>query len=140
VESAPAIPDYVLIFKKRGDNAVPVVPTQNGLSNDKWIDYASPVWMDIRQTYTLNSMKADKDEKHMCPLQLDVIDRLIDLYSNKGEIVFSPFLGVGSEGFVSIKKDRKFIGIELKKEYYDTACSNIDAVQFEKNKEMLFSL
>lgn len=140
VESAPAIPDYVLIFKKRGDNAVPVVPAQNGLSNDKWIDYASPIWMDIRQTYTLNSMKADKDEKHMCPLQLDVIDRLIDLYSNKGELVFSPFLGVGSEGYMSVKKDRRFTGIELKKEYFDTACKNIDAVQFEKNKEMLFSL
>lgn len=140
VESAPAIPDYVLIFKKRGDNAVPVVPTKNGLSNDKWIDYASPIWMDIRQTYTLNSMKADKDEKHMCPLQLDVIDRLVDLYSNKGEIVFSPFLGVGSEGVVSVKKDRKFIGIELKKEYFDTACRNIDSVMFEKNKDMLFSL
>ena len=140
IESAPAIPDYILIFKKRGDNAVPVVPTQNGLSNDKWIEYASPIWMDIRQTHTLNSMKADKDEKHMCPLQLDVIERLIDLYSNKGEMVFSPFMGVGSEGYMSIKKERQFTGIELKKEYYDTACSNIDGAEFEKNKEMLFTV
>lgn len=138
MKSAPAIPDYVLLFKKPGENKIPVVPANNGLSNDKWIEYASPIWMDIRQTHTLNSMKADKDEKHMCPLQLDVIERLIDLYSNKGETVLSPFAGVGSEGYMAIKKDRKFIGIELKNEYFNQALKNIKHADDEKRKGMLF--
>jgi len=136
VDSRPALPDYVLIFKKPGDNAVPVVPTENGLDNDKWINYASPIWTDIRETYTLNSIKADKDEKHICPLQLDVIERLVHLYSNKKEMVFSPFMGVGSEGYVSTLNDRKFTGIELKPEYFNQAVKNIkEAVHDIKQKD-----
>lgn len=137
-KSAPAIPDYILLFKKAGENKVPIEPLKNGLTNDKWIEYASPIWMDVRQTYTLNSMKADKDEKHMCPLQLDVIERLVDLYSNKNELIFSPFAGVGSEGYMSILKDRKFLGIELKKEYYEQAIKNLDSAKLETDKGKLF--
>jgi DNA modification methylase len=142
IESCPALPDYILIFKKRGDNAIPIKPLENGLNNDKWIEYASPIWMDINATYTLNSIKADKDEKHMCPLQLEVIERLIQLYSNKNEIVFSPFMGVGSEGYMSTYLERKFKGIELKHEYYNQAVKNIEKAVFDKkiNDNSLLSL
>jgi DNA modification methylase len=141
LNSRPALPDYILIFKKHGDNEVPVIPTENGLSNDKWIDYASPIWMDVRETHTLNSIKADKDEKHMCPLQLDVIERLIHLYSNKGETVLTPFMGVGSEVYMSLLNSRKAIGVELKPEYFDQACKNIEDAVFQKtqNENALFS-
>lgn len=134
IDSRPGLPDYVLIFKKPGENAEPVVPTKNGLDNDKWIQYASPIWMDVRETFTLNSIKADKDEKHICPLQLDVIERLIHLYSNKGETVLDPFNGVGSTGFVALKNDRKYVGIELKQEYYDQSVKNLENVEREINE------
>lgn len=134
IDSRPALPDYILIFKKPGENKVPIIPTDNGLDNEKWIQYASPIWMDVRETYTLNSIKANKDEKHICPLQLDVIERLISLYSNKGEKVLTPFMGVGSEVYMSILKGRRGIGIELKPEYYQQSIKNINDAIFEKKQ------
>lgn len=101
-------------------------------SHHVWRRYASPVWMDIRQSNTLQyrSARSEKDEKHICPLQLDVIARGIELWSNPGDIVFSPFAGIGSEGYQAIKMGRRFVGVELKESYYQTAVNNLQmAVQ-----------
>lgn len=138
-ESRMGLADYIVVFKKPGENAVPIIPD---ITNDQWIEYAHPVWYGIRETETLNSIKAEKDEKHICPLQLPVIERCLRLWSNPGEVILSPFMGIGSEGYQSIKSDRKFIGIELKKEYFDVAVSNIKKVMQEKrnSKHDLFSL
>lgn len=117
-------PDYVLIFRKQGENPIPI---KQDISVDVWQKYASPVWFDINQTNTLQkeSAREDEDEKHICPLQLDVIERLITLYTNKGETVLSPFAGIGSEGYTAIKLSRKFIGYELKESYYKQARQNL---------------
>lgn len=125
-KSRVGLPDYLLIFKKPGDNAVGV---KTKMSIDDWQKLASPVWFDINQTNTLNSVKGDKDEKHICPLQLDVIKNAITLYSNETETIFSPFAGIGSEGYESILNKRKFIGIELKKEYFEQMTKNINNVE-----------
>ena len=134
--SRMGLADYICCFKRPGENEIPITPD---LTNDEWITFAHPVWYDIRETDTLNSMKADKDEKHMCPLQLPVIERCIRLWSNKGDTVFSPFAGVGSEGYKAIQKNRKFIGIELKKEYFDQAVKNLNFIEGELTKEYLFA-
>ena len=96
-------------------------------SIEVWQRYASPVWFDIQQTNVLNTAlaKDGKDEKHICPLQLDVIERCIELWSNEGEIVFSPFMGIGSEGFQAVLQNRGFVGSELKEGYFNIAVSNI---------------
>lgn len=99
-----------------------------------WQRYASPVWFDIRQSRTLNTKQAkeDKDNKHICPLQLDVIERCIDLWSNPCDLVFSPFTGIGSEGYQAIKQNRKFVGSELKEAYFNVAVNNLKAAVAEK--------
>lgn len=124
----PAMPDYLLLFKKPGECETPVTSFERGeIDAEKWIDWASPIWMDIKETNVLNARVArnNDDEKHMCPLQLDFIERCIKLWSNPGETIFSPFAGIGSEGYEAIKYGRKFIGIELKPEYYNVACQNL---------------
>ena len=100
----------------------------NKYSHHVWQRYASPVWFDIRQTNTLNGRGAreEKDEKHMCPLQLDTIERCIDLWTNENDTVFSPFGGIGSEGYGALLQGRKFIGIELKESYYKQALLNLE--------------
>lgn len=120
VANRPAFGDYILIFQKPGENAVPVIPD---VSNEEWIEWAHPIWYGIRESDTLNVAvaRSDEDERHMCPLQLPVIERCVRLYTNPGETVFSPFAGIGSEGFESLRRGRKFIGIELKPEYYHVA-------------------
>lgn len=132
--SRVGIPDYVLIFRKDGDRDDPVQNTE--LSVDLWQKYASPVWMDIDYGNTLNfrSAKEESDEKHICPLQLDTIKRLIHLYTNKGDTVLTPFMGIGSEVYQSVKMGRKGIGIELKRSYYDLAVSNCKEADLEKNQ------
>ena len=134
-DSRMGLADYIICFKKPGENKIPIVPD---LTNEEWITFAHPVWYDIRETDTLNSIKADKDEKHMCPLQLPVIERCVRLWSNKGDIIFSPFAGVGSEGYVSILKSRKFSGIELKPEYFNQAIKNLERAEEKKSIEYLF--
>lgn len=138
------IADYLITVRKRGENQEPIahphglteyygenepqIPKNNiKYSHMVWRQYASPVWDDIRQTYTLNTQKAkdQNDEKHICPLQLDVIARGITLWSNKNDVVLSPFGGIGSEGYQAIKMGRKFIGIELKDSYYNQAVLNL---------------
>lgn len=114
--SAPDCADYVVFLKKPGD---PEVSVTSPITRDEWISWAAPLWTDIRQTKTLNvrGSKSEGDTKHICPLQLDVIERCIRLYSNEGELVFSPFCGIGSEGVSAIKLGRRFKGVELKPEW-----------------------
>lgn len=121
------IPDYLVTFRKPGENKKPVKHTKEEFPVSKWQHYASPCWMDINQSNTLNGRFAreDADERHICPLQLDLIFRAIDLWTLKGDVVFSPFAGIGSEGFVALQNGRKFIGVELKESYWKTAKQNL---------------
>jgi hypothetical protein len=121
--------DYVLVFRKPGDNAEPVEQMPDNFPVSQWQQWASPVWMDINQTNTLNvrMAKDGADEKHLCPLQLDLIERALTLWSNPGDVVLSPFMGIGSEGVTSLKLRRKFIGIELKLSYFEHACRYLEA-------------
>ncbi len=126
--SRPALIDQILIFRKPGDNAIPITPVANGeMTNDIWVEWANGVWTGIRETETLQYSRArdGDDEKHICPLQLETIERCIKLWSNPGELVLSPFMGIGSEGHVALDMGRKFIGVELKKSYFDQACRNL---------------
>lgn len=125
--SRPALADYLLVFRAPGENTVPIKPD---CDNETWIEWARPVWYSIRETDTLNTAAAreDADERHICPLQLTLIERCVRLWSNRGELVFSPFAGIGSEGYVSIQHGRQFVGIELKRSYWKTAVANLDAV------------
>ena len=122
-----SLPDYLIKFRAPGENAVPVVGDGQVSRND-WIQWAECCWTDIRETDTLNVSegRGEDDTKHICPLQLGVIDRLVRLYTNPGELVFSPFTGIGSEGFVSIKRGRRFYGCELKPEYHAAALRNLE--------------
>lgn len=126
----PALADYLLLFKKPGDNEVPVKPD---VTNEEWISWARPVWLDIRETNTLNvrTAREDADERHICPLQLDFIERVVRLYSNRGEVVLSPFAGIGSEGVVAIQQGRCFVGCELKASYWQTAVANLRRAEEE---------
>lgn len=137
--SRVGIPDYVMIFRKDGDRVDPV--TNTDLPVDLWQKYASPVWMDIDYGNTLQgyrNARDENDEKHICPLQLDTIERLIHLYTNKGDTVFTPFMGIGSEVFQAVKMDRKGIGFELKESYYDLAKKNLAACIESKKQLNLF--
>ncbi len=126
----PALADYLLLFRKPGENAVQI---KNDVSNEEWIDWARPVWLGIRETNTLNVRVArDKDdERHICPLQLDFIERCVRLWSNPGETVLTPFAGIGSELYQAVKRGRRAIGIELKPSYWQTACTNLTELERE---------
>ena len=137
--SRVGIPDYVMIFRKDGERNNPV--TNTDLSVDLWQKYASPVWMDINYSNTLQGFRngrEENDEKHICPLQLDTIERLIHLYSNKGDTVLTPFMGIGSEVYQAVKMERKGIGFELKESYFDLAKANLKALVSQKNQVSLF--
>lgn len=148
--SRQGIPDYVCTFRKPGKNPDPIagefdhfagdhfVQTGN-LSIDIWQRYASPVWMDINQSNTLNvrAARADDDTRHICPLQLDVIHRCLQLWSKSGDVVLSPFAGIGSEGYESLKLDRKFIGVELKDTYFEQAKKNLVGIEKQRAQPML---
>lgn len=126
----PALADYLLIFRKPGDNTVPITQTDGHwtrVTNDDWIAWAQPVWWDIKETNTLNVRVArdEADERHICPLQLDFIERCIRLWSNPGETVFTPFAGIGSEVYMARKLERVGLGIELKPSYWATAVANL---------------
>lgn len=132
--SRMGLPDYVVTMRKPGDIEERVIH-EDDLPVDLWQKYASPVWFDINQGRTLNKLPArdENDIKHMCPLQLDVIERCIHLWTNKDDLVFSPFTGIGSEGYCAVKMGRRFVGTELKPQYYNLACENIsDAVIEQK--------
>lgn len=132
----PALADFILLFKKPGENEVPI--RSDEVSNEDWIQWAHPIWTGIRESDTLNTRaaKTEKDERHICPLQLQVIERCVKLWSNPGELVLSPFAGIGSEGYESIKAGRKFVGIELKREYWQQAQKNIEAAVYQSDQEL----
>jgi DNA modification methylase len=143
------LPDYLLAFRKPGDNPLPVShpdgltdyfgsddPEGTGVkrSHNIWRAYASPVWMDVRQTLTLSKGNArdEKDEKHVCPLQLDTIMRAVTLWSNPGDTVLTPFMGIGSEVYGAVKLGRRGVGIELKPSYYKQAVKNLKRLESDQ--------
>ena len=133
--SRVGIPDYVMIFRKDGERTQPV--TNTNIPVDLWQKIASPVWMDIDYGNTLQGFRNgrdEKDEKHICPLQLDTIERLILLYSNKGDTVFTPFMGIGSEVYQAVKMERKAIGFELKESYFELAKKNVSSAVDSKRQ------
>ena len=165
--SRQGIADYLVVMRKPGDNEKPisgeleyyvgdspadgfrpitrldgsvawVVNSESATNIDTWQRYASPVWMDINQTRTLQykNARASDDERHICPLQLDVIERAMQLWSKKGDVVFSPFTGIGSEGYVALQTGRKFIGAELKESYFDLAKRNLDEAESVKQESL----
>lgn len=135
--SRPAFADYILIFRKPGDNPTPVIPD---ISNDEWIEWARPIWYGIRESDTLNVVEArtEEDERHICPLQLGTIERCVRLWSNPGETVFDPFNGIGSTPYTAVKFNRKGLGIELKPEYFKVACKNLTDAEAKANRVSLF--
>jgi DNA modification methylase len=133
------LPDYILVFRKDGERMNPV---RCDIPVDVWQKYASPVWNDINYSNTLNinGSRDGRDEKHICPLQLPVIDRLITLYSNEGDTVLTPFAGIGSEVYQSVLRGRKGVGIELKESYFKTAVRNCREAEVRSNQKNLFDL
>lgn len=134
-KSRGGMPDYLLTFIKPGDNLKPIAHTPEQFPLEQWQEWASPVWMSVDQSNVLNVKAAREpgDERHLCPLQLDVIERAVIMWSNPGDIVLSPFMGIGSEGVVSLKHRRKFIGTELKESYWRQACRYLDAEERQKD-------
>lgn len=135
----PALADYLLIFRKPGDNPVPI---KNDVTNDEWIEWAQPVWWDIKETNTLNARVAREsaDERHICPLQLDFIERCIRLWSNPGETVLTPFAGIGSEVYMAVKLGRYGIGCELKESYWRTAVANVAEIEAQVTAPTLMDM
>jgi DNA modification methylase len=136
--SRQGIPDYLVTMRKPGKNDEPITHTHDDFPVQLWQRYASPVWMDINPSDTLQyrSAREDDDERHICPLQLDVIRRALKLWTNPGDVVLSPFAGIGSEGHVSIQEGRRFVGVELKKSYYEQARRNLIAASTETAPQM----
>ena len=126
--SRQGIPDYIVTMRRPGDNPERITHTMESFPVNVWQNYASPVWMDIRQSDTLQkkSARTEKDERHICPLQLEVIQRCIELWTNPGDIVLDPFAGIGSVPYVAVKMGRRGIGVELKESYYEQAKANLD--------------
>ena len=140
-DSRPALLDHILIFLKPGENLIPITPVANGeIDNEKWIDWAGGIWTGISESDTLQYTTArDKnDEKHICPLQLGTIERCIKLYSNPGETVLTPFMGIGSEAYQAIRFGRKAIGIELKESYFQIAVKNLQEAERVFTEKTLF--
>lgn len=133
------IPDYLITMRKPGDNPERVKHTGESFPVDIWQNYASPVWMDINPSNTLQrtSVREEKDERHICPLQLQVIERGIQLWTNPGDIVFDPFTGIGSTGYVALLQERRFIGIELKEVYYNQAVANLKMANKKKGMSLI---
>lgn len=154
--SRQGIPDYLVTMRKPGENPERVEGLLDYYVGDEivqfpadktrrsieiWQRYASPVWMDINQSNTLQkeSAREDEDERHICPLQLDVIERALQLWTNPGDIAFSPFMGIGSEGYKALEMSRRFVGIELKESYYNTATNNLKIASNRQDQATLFN-
>jgi DNA modification methylase len=140
-KSRGAMGDYLIKFRAPGVNESPVIG-KGEVSREQWIRYAEAAWTDIRETDTLNVSegRGEDDTKHICPLQLEVIDRIVRLYSNLNDIVFSPFTGIGSEGYIALKRMRRFYGCELKDEYYAAAIKNLNRAVANRHREESESL
>ena len=134
-----SIADYLVTMRKPGDNPEKITHTNESFPIQVWQNYASPVWMDINPSDTLQrtSAREEKDEKHICPLQLDVIKRGINLWTNPNDIVFTPFMGIGSEIYQALKMGRRGIGIELKESYYNQAVVNCENAEKIKGSSLL---
>ena len=134
------IPDYLVTMRKPGENPERVEHTNDSFPVDIWQQYASPVWHDINPSDTLQktSAREEKDEKHICPLQLDVIRRAINLWTNPNDIVLTPFLGIGSEVYQALKMGRRGIGIELKESYFNQAVKNCELAMEDENQMRIF--
>lgn len=135
-----AFADYILIFRKPGENQVAIHPD---ITNNDWIEWARPIWYGIKESDTLQGMREareQQDERHICPLQLGTIERCVRLWSNPGETVLSPFAGIGSEGFESVRLGRKFIGVELKPSYFEVAVKNLKQSEREAASGSLLEL
>jgi DNA modification methylase len=130
VKSRGGMPDYLMTFVKPGENADPIAHTPDDFPLEQWQEWAAPVWMTIDQSNVLNVKLAREanDERHLCPLQLDVIMRAIVMWSNPEDTVLSPFMGIGSEGFQALKLGRRFIGVELKRSYWQQAVGQLRSV------------
>lgn len=131
--SRQGLPEYLVVFRKwakEGDESdiAPVTHTEASFPLNDWQDYASPVWMDTRETDVLNASREPTDEKHICPMPLDITSRACRLWSNEGDTVLSPFMGIGSEGYAAIRDGRRFVGVELKESYFRQACSNLHSI------------
>ena len=137
--SRQGIPDYLVAMRKPGENPERVEHTNESFPVSIWQRYASPIWTDINPSDTLqaSSAREEKDEKHVCPLQLTVIRRALNLWSNPGDTVLSPFMGIGSEGVVALQNGRRFVGVELKPSYYEQSVKNCAAVT-ETTQESLW--
>jgi DNA modification methylase len=135
--SRQGLPEYLVIFRKwaeEGDEIAPVTHTHEDFPLDDWQKYASPVWDDMRETDVLNAVgRTPEDEKHICPLPLDIISRSLRLWSNEGDTVLSPFMGIGSEGYMALKARRRFIGVELKESYFRQACEYLQGASAQKD-------
>jgi DNA modification methylase len=130
--SRQGLPEYLVILRKwarEGEEIKPVTHTFESFPLPQWQDHASPVWMDTRETDVLNAKRDPKDEKHICPLPLDITTRAVTLWSNPGDVVLSPFMGIGSEGYVSLKLKRRFVGVELKASYFDQAVKHMRSIE-----------
>jgi DNA modification methylase len=136
--SRMGLPDYVVTFRKPGVNDEPITHTQESYPVDLWQKVAEPVWMDIKQSNTLNARAArsENDERHIVPLQLDTIQKCVELWSNPGDVVLSPFAGVGSEIYQSLKMKRRGIGIELKDSYFNQAIKNCLAAEDTEHEQV----
>lgn len=138
--SRQGIPDYLVTMRKPGDNPAPIKHDNEKFPVSMWQRYASPVWMDVNPSRTLQykSARENEDERHICPLQLDVIERGIDLWSAPDDLVLSPFAGIGSEGYVAVKKGRRFVGVELKPSYFNVAVKNLQVAEREASELTIF--
>jgi hypothetical protein len=127
--SRQGLAEYLLVFRKWAADddptVTPVTHTHEDFPLAQWQEWASPVWTDTRETDVLNAERAPNDEKHICPMPLDLTKRAITLWSNPGDTVLSPFMGIGSEGVAALELGRRFVGIELKAEYFDQACGHL---------------
>jgi len=134
--SRQGLPEYLLIFRKwaeEGQEVRPVTHTVETFPLDQWQQWASPVWTDTRETDVLNAQRDPNDEKHICPMPLDLTTRAVCLWSNAGDTVLSPFMGIGSEGYASLRAGRKFIGVELKDAYWRQACEHLRSVSAQRD-------
>lgn len=141
--SRQGLPEYFVIFRKwaaEGDDVRPVTHTFDSFPLPQWQEWASPVWMTTRETDVLNveAARAPGDERHICPMPLDLTERVVTMWSNPGDVVLSPFMGIGSEGVVSVKLKRRFIGVELKESYFRQACRYLD--QADRSSASLFDV
>lgn len=139
--SRQGIPDYLVTMRKPGDNPERVTHTNESFPVKKWQYYASPIWTDIKPSDTLQyaSAREEQDERHICPLQLTVIQRGIELWSNPGDTILTPFMGIGSETYMAVKMGRRAVGIELKESYYRQAVANVKSVA-EETQSTLFDM